>query len=115
MSELEKARAGVFLSLLTLTLTWLLVSNGGEYQPSAKQANPVLICASTHGAICEAPDAARNEPAFLSELVVSASRLPADLGHLVVTASRLPDESLAGIRLAIAESDLEEHETTVVQ
>lgn len=115
MSQLEKARAGVFLSILALTLTWLLLSNGDDDQPGAKASNPVLLCASTRGAICEAPDAARNEPAFLSELVVGASRLPADLGHLVVTASRLPDESLAGVRLAIAKGDREEQDTTVVR
>lgn len=115
MSELERARAGVFLSLLALTLTWLLLSNGDDYQPGAKAPNPMLLCASTHGAICETPAATRNETAFLSEIVVSASRLPADLGHLVVTASRLPDDSLAGTRLVIAEGEREKQQTTVVQ
>jgi len=115
MSELEKARAGVFLSLLAVTLTWLLLSNGDDYRPSAQATNPVLLCASTHGAMCEAPAPTRNEPAYLGEMVVSASRLPADLGHLVVLASRLPDNSFARMRLAIANGDLEEQETTVVQ
>lgn len=115
MSELEKARAGVFLSLLALTLTWLLLSNGDDYQPSAAATNPVLICASTHGAVCEAPVPTRDGTAYLGELVVSASRLPADLGHLVVVASRLPDDSLARMRLAVASGELEDKETVVVQ
>jgi hypothetical protein len=115
MSELEKARAGVFLTLLALTLTWLLLSNGDDHQSNAAATNPVLICASTHGAVCVAPVPTGNEPPYLGTMVVSASRLPADLGHLVVMASRLPDDSLAGMRLAIAEGKLKDHETTVVQ
>jgi hypothetical protein len=92
-----------------------LLSNGDDYQASTAATNPVLICASTHGAVCDAPVPTRNEPAYLGTMVVSAPRLPADLGHLVVVASRLPDDSLAGMRLAIAEGDLEQDETVVVQ
>ncbi len=94
MSELEKARAGVVLSLLTLTLTWLLMSNGDDHQSNTAATNPVLLCASTHGALCEAPVATDQLP-HLGSMVVSAPRLPADLGHLVVMASRLSDDSLA--------------------
>ena len=43
MSELEKARAGVFLSLLALTLSWLLLGNGDEIEPRAEAVNPVLL------------------------------------------------------------------------
>lgn len=114
MSELEKARAGVFLSILALTLTWMLLSNGDDHQSNTAATNPVLICASTHGALCDAPVPTDQLP-HLGSMVVSAPRLPADLGHLVVMASRLPDDSLAGMRLAIAEGKLKQHETTVVQ
>ena len=127
MSELEKARAGVFLSLLALTLTWLLLSNGDDSQPSAQATNPVLLCASTHGAVCEAPApigpdgftgfAGTNgsERVFLGQIIVSASRLPADLGRLVVVASRLPAEPFSSVQLANANLSLEEAKTTVVQ
>lgn len=127
MSELEKARAGVFLSLLALTLTWLLLSNGDDYPPSAQATNPVLLCASTHGAVCDAPApvgpdgftgiAGTNgsEPVFLGQMIVSASRLPADLGHLVVVASRLPAEPFGSVQLAKAKRSLEEAETIVVR
>jgi len=127
MSELEKARAGVFLSLLALTLSWLLLGNGDEIEPRAEAVNPVLLCASTHGAVCEAPapvrtdeftavaDATRDGPALIGQIVVSASRLPADLGHLVVVASRLPAEPFAEVQLAKARNDLEDAKTTVVQ
>jgi hypothetical protein len=126
MSELETARAGVFLTLLALTLTWLLLGNGNEVRPRAEVANPLLLCASTHGAVCEAPTpvpsdraaavgATRDGPVLIGEIVVSASRLPADLGHLYVVASRLPAESFGEVQLARARSGLEDARTTVVQ
>jgi hypothetical protein len=127
MSELETARAGVFLSLLALTLTWVLLGSDEEIQPSAEPANPLLICASTHGAVCEAPaalpgnapgavaDAADSGAALVGEIAVTASRLPADLGQLVVVASRLPAEPFAKVQLAKARDSRRDARTTVVQ
>jgi hypothetical protein len=101
MSELETARAGVFLSILTLTLTWLLFNNSADVGPAARSAQPLTVCASTHGAICEpAPvNASAADVAQLGEIVVTAARLPTPLGRLVVVASRLPNEPLSKVRL----------------
>jgi hypothetical protein len=104
MSELETARAGVFLSILTLTLTWLLMSNGSDVQTRAPSAEPLAVCAATHGAICEAtPPSASAAVASLGEIVVTASRLPTPLGRLVVVASRLPSDPMSKVRMAEAE------------
>jgi hypothetical protein len=106
MSELETARAGVFLSILALTLTWLLLNNGRDVRTEAQDAQPLTICAATHGAICGlAPaDATAADVAHLGEIEVSAVRLPMPLGRLVVVAARLPDEPLNKVRLAETES-----------
>jgi hypothetical protein len=105
MSELETARAGVFLSILALTLTWLLLNNGGDVRTEAQDAQPLTICAATHGAICGlAPaDATAADVAHLGEIEVSAVRLPMPLGRLVVVAARLPSEPLNKVRLAETE------------
>jgi hypothetical protein len=107
MSELETARAGVFLSILALTLTWLLLKNGTDVRTAPQVAQPLTVCAATHGAICEvAPlDATRADGAHLGEIEVTASRLPMPLGRLMVVASRLPEEPLSKVRLAEAESN----------
>ena len=107
MSELETARAGVFLSILALTLTWLLLNNGTAVRSEPQVAQPLTVCAATHGAICEvAPvKTTRADAGQLGEIEVSASRLPMPLGRLVVVASRLPNESLNKVRLAEAESN----------
>ena len=116
MSELETARAGVFLSILALTLTWLLLSNGHDVRTEPRATQPLAVCASTHGAICDAPQSTSIAPASISgladldEVVVAASRLPTPLGHMVVSASRLPDP-LAKVRLA----DVEGAKSVVVQ
>ena len=107
MSELETARAGVFLSILALTLTWLLLNNGSDVRTAAQVAQPLTVCAATHAAICEvAPvDATRADVAHLGEVEVTAARLPMPLGRLVVVASRLPNEPLSKVRLAETESN----------
>ena len=102
MSELETARAGVFLSILALTLTWLLFHNDSNVRTPAQAAQPLAVCAATHGAICE-PARVNESPADvaqLGEIVVTASRLPTPLGRLVVVASRIPDGPLGNVRLA---------------
>jgi hypothetical protein len=107
MSELETARAGVFLSILALTLTWALFSNSNVARTASPAAQSLTICASTHGAICEAAPAAQvgaaSDVAFLGEVVVTASRLPTPLGRLVVTASRLSPDEFGRLRLAETE------------
>ena len=110
MSELETARAGVFLSILALTLTWLLVRNGSDVRTETPVAQPLAVCAATHGAICEL-DATGAGVAQLGEIEVTASRLPTPLGRLVVVASRIPDAPLSGVRLA----ETEGHRPIVVQ
>ena len=104
MSELETARAGVFLSILALTLTWMLFSNSDHARTRTQDTQAIAICASTHGAICNvAPSttvAQGSELALLGEVVVTASRLPTPLGRLVVTASRLSSDALSKVRLA---------------
>ena len=112
MSDLEKARAGVFLSLLALTLSWLLLSNGNDPQSRAQAVSPIALCASTHGAVCNVPEGAA-DAVHLGEIVVTASRLPADLGHMVVLASRLPAEPFTKVHLA--ERDLQGSKPIVVQ
>jgi hypothetical protein len=107
MSELETARAGVFLSILALTLTWVLFSNSDDTR-TAVQAQSIAVCASTHGAICDAPPsteipASSADIAYLGEVVVTASRLPIPLGRLVVSASRLPPDPYSRVRVAEAE------------
>jgi hypothetical protein len=109
MSELETARAGVFLSILALTLTWLLFSNADDARTGARAVQPVAVCASTHGAICDAAPvessvAVAADVAYLSEIEVTAARLPAPLGHLLVVATRLPSDSLSKVQLAEAAS-----------
>ncbi|HJS22141.1 MAG TPA: hypothetical protein VJ764_05750 [Steroidobacteraceae bacterium] len=106
MSELETARAGVFLSILALTLTWLLLRNGSAGRPEADVARPLAVCASTHGAICEPIriNVGTADVAHLGEIEVTAARLPTPLGRLVVVASRLPAEPLSKVRLAETES-----------
>lgn len=124
MSELEKARAGVILSILVLTLTWLTLSNSGGEQEGARAVEPVVLCASTHGAICDVTEDAPGQSASsagpgladaadLGEIVVSASRLPAPLGYLVVTASRLPEDPFAKVRLARAKDEDEKGQSVV--
>lgn len=119
MSELEKVRAGVFLSLLTLTLTWLLIGNGGGAQSRSAGLDPVALCASTHGALCEVPaggavaSATEGEP--LGSLVVTAPRAPADLGHIVVVASPLPEEPLGKVQLASAKRSSRAAKSIVAQ
>lgn len=127
MSELEKARAGVFLSLLTITLTWLLISNENGVQSSSEVVNPLALCASTHGALCEAPAEVGSEGSIavattiapervhLGEIVVTAARQPADLGHMVVAATRLPAEPLAKVQLAKAKRGSTDTKPIVVQ
>jgi hypothetical protein len=102
MSELETARAGVFLSVLALTLTWLLLNNDSNVRTPAQAEQPLAVCAATHGAICEpAPvDASQADAAQLGEIVVTAARLPTPLGRLVVVASRIPDGPPGNVRLA---------------
>jgi hypothetical protein len=110
MSELEKARAGVFLTLLALTLTWLLLGNGDAVRPRAEVANPLLLCASTHGAVCEAP-----APSDRAAAVGATRDGPVLIGEIVVSASRLPAEPFGEVRVARARSGLEDARTTVVQ
>ena len=43
MSELETARAGVFLSILALTLTWLLVRNGSDVRTETPVAHALSV------------------------------------------------------------------------
>lgn len=120
MSELETARAGVFLSILTLTLTWLLMSNADDARSVAPDQRPLAVCASTHGAICDAvpSDSVAATAAgvtSLGEIVVTASRLPAPLGRMVVSASRLPDDPFSKIRVADATDGTEGRKAIVVQ
>ena len=121
MSELETARAGVFLSILTLTLTWLLMSNADDARSVAPDQRPLAVCASTHGAICDAVPSASIAAATaagfsnLGEIVVTASRLPAPLGRMVVSASRLPAEPFSKVRLADARGGSEGRKAIVVQ
>lgn len=108
MSELETARAGVFLSILALTLTWVLFSNSNDARTAVQGSQSIAVCASTHGAICDAPPtseiaAASADIAYLGEVVVTASRLPTPLGRLVVSASRLPADAYSRVRVAEAE------------
>lgn len=131
MSDLEKARAGVFLSLLAFTLTWLL-NKGNDSQSRADAVNPIVLCATTHGAVCDVTTDAGPEQAaslatqtaadtvHLGEIVVSDSRLPTDLGHMVVSATRLPEEPFAKARLAkmqpaTAKREREDSQSIVVQ
>jgi hypothetical protein len=102
MSELETARAGVFLSILALTLTWLLLYKDSDVRTPAQVAQPLTVCAATHGAICEpaAVNASQADAGQPGEIVVTASRLPTPLGRLVVVASRIPDAPLSDVRLA---------------
>lgn len=117
MSELETARAGVFLSLLALTLTWVLLRNS-DTTPTDAQARAVAVCASTHGAICETPPsssavaARKADIAYLGEVEVTAARLPTPLGRLVVSASRLSNDPR--VRLAEAAAEIE-HQSVVVR
>lgn len=121
MSELETARAGVFLSILVLTLTWLLMSNANEAGTAARELRPVEVCASTHGAICEAVPSAAITAATatavisLGEIVVTASRLPTPLGRMVVSASRLPSQRFSKVSLADAGHEIEGSKSIVVQ
>ncbi len=115
MSELEKARAGVFLSLLALTLTWLLLSNSDDLQSSAEPVNPIALCATTHGAVCDVTGEVGSDVVHLGEIVVTASRLPTNLGHMVVSATRLPGEPFAKVQLANAKRDLKDSKSIVVQ
>lgn len=112
MSKLNKVRALAALMVLAAALAVLLVLP--SYDRGAQPVDPLALCATTKGALCERSqaeeidrEAIRNATtAVLGEITVSARRESAApvastaadaslLGTMTVTASRLPRAALA--------------------
>ena len=90
MSDIEKVRAGSFLSIITLLLVVLVAWQERDTRVAAPARDSIELCAITKGALCH--DATPS-----AEPVVAGKVAPVELGQMLVVAEPLRPELVAAL------------------